>query len=423
MSTILLRGARQLVTLRGPEAPRRGRALQDLGILENGAALIRDGRIEDLGQGRRVENLSAARGAQEIDVTGQVVTPGFVDCHTHLPWALVRAAVDGGHRGRGHPPDRAAVTHSILTCAQALREVPATTLEHRARRHLAAFIRHGTTTLEAQSGGLDSTSDLKALRVLGRLATGPLGVTATYGGAHTPPEDHDGRPHDYLEWAVSEMLPLLRRRGLARGVDIWCGRGAFPLEDARRYLQAARSAGLVLRVHSEQFSHDGGARLAAELDAASASGLHFADREDIATLAQSGTAAILTPGMTYHLGMDRFAPARALVDHGAVIALATDFSPVTSSTCSMQMVLSLACTHMHLTAAEALAAATINGAFALGCADRVGSIEQAKDADLVVFDVPDYREIPSGFGVNLVSMTIKKGKVLYRRGEVSWPDR
>jgi len=399
MNAILLRGARQLLTLRGPAGPRRGTALQELGIVQDGAILIRDARIQDIGQGRRVENLADARSAREIDVTGQVVMPGFVDSHTHLTWGPARTA---------------------SACAQSLRTSPSRTLGRQIGERLAMFVRHGTTTLEAQSGGLNGTSDLKALRVLGRQQS-PLDVEPTYCGAHSVPAEFQGRPHDYVEWIIAEMFPLVRRRRLAAWVDIWCGRGAFPLDDARRYLLAARAAGFKLRVHAEQFAHDGGARLAAEAGAATASSLQFAGRDDIAILAQSSTIAVLTPGATFHLGLGRYPPGRAFVDQGAAVALATDFSPVTSPTCNMQMVLSLACGHMRMTPAEAVSAATINGAHALGCADRVGSLEEGKSADLTVFDVPDYREIPYTFGVNLVSMTISKGLVLYRRGEVAWP--
>lgn len=400
MSTILLRGARQLLTLRGPAGPRRGTALEELGIVEDGAILMRDGRIVDVGQGRRVENLADARNAREIDVTGQVVLPGFVDCHTHLTWGPARAA---------------------SACAQALRTTPSRTLERQVRERLAMFVRHGTTTLEAQSGGHDETGDLKSLRVLGKLRL-PLDIEPTYCGAHSPPPGFEGRSHEYLAWTAAEMLPLVRRRCLATAVDIWCGRGGFSPGDARCFLLAARVAGFTLRVHAEQFSRDGGACLAAEVGAATASSLQFAERDDIAPLSQSSTMAVLTPGATFHLGLERYPPARVLVDRGAAVALATDSSPVTSPTCSMPMVLSLACAHMRMTPAEAVSAATINGAHALGCADRVGSIEEGKYADFAVFDVPDHREIPYTFGVNLVSMTIKKGVVLYRRGDVPWPD-
>ncbi len=399
MNTVLLRGARQLVTLRGPAGPRRGRELEELGIIEDGAVLVREGLIAEVGQGRRIENLAAARSAREIDAAGRVVLPGFVDSHTHLTWGPSRTA---------------------QACAQALRCTPARTLTGQVRQRLAMFVSHGTTTLEAQSGGMDSTGDLKALRVLGRLRP-MLDIEPTYGGAHSAPAAFEGRSHEYLDWIVSGMFPLVRRGRLAAAADIWCGRGAFQLEDARRYLAAAQAAGFTLRVHAEQFSHDGGARLAAEAGAATASSLQFADRGDVAVLAQSPVIAVLTPGETFHLGLDRYPPGRALVDQGAVVALATDCSPVTSPTCNMQMILSLACLHMRLTPAEAVSAATINGAHALGCAGRAGSIEQGKQADLTIFDVPDYREIPRSFGVNLVHMTIKRGVTLYQRGEVEWP--
>jgi imidazolonepropionase len=191
---------------------------------------------------------------------------------------------------------------------------------------------------------------------------------------------------------------------------------------ARRYLGAARGLGFQLKIHAEQFSHSGGARLAVELGAISADHLDCACEEDIRALAGSSTIATLLPGAAFHLGLERYPPARRMIEAGVALALATDFNPGTSPTYSMPMILALACSEMRMTPAEALAAATVNGAHALGCADRAGSIEAGKDADLVIFNVPDYREIPYHFGVNLVAMTIKKGQVLYREGEIEWQE-
>lgn len=420
--TLLVRGARQLLTLRGPAGPRRGTALRDLGLIEDGACLLREGIVYAVGSTRRIENLAEVRNAREIDATGRVVMPGFVDSHTHLVCGPARLN-DYEMRIAGKAyQEIAEAGGGILTSVKAVRATPSRSLKRQARLRLSQFLRHGTTTVEAKSGyGLDSTGEMKALRTAAALHGDPADVIPTYLGAHTIPPEFEGRPDDYIDWMISTVMPKARR--VARFADVYCERGAFRLHHARRYLEAANSMGFALKIHTEQFSHSGGAHLAVELGAASADHLEYIDRDDIAVLAQSSTVATLLPGTVFHLGLDRYAPARVLIDHGAIVALATDFNPGTSPTWNMQMVLSLACARMGMTPAEAISAATINGAHALGCASRLGSLEAGKQADLLMMDVSDYREIPYHFGVNLVLMTIKKGRVLYRQGEVQWPGK
>jgi imidazolonepropionase len=422
-NAVLIRGARQLLTLRGPSAPRRGTALRELGLIPDGAVLIRDGRIFAVGQGRRVENLAEARNAFEIDATRRVILPGFVDSHTHLVSGPPRLD-DYERRIAGQ--DRQEAGHleaGILSGVRAVRKTSARSLERQARSLVGLFIRNGATTLEAKSGyGLDRTGEMKTLKVLAKLDQSPLDVIPTYLGAHAVPPEYEGTPHNYIDWISAEMLPRIGRQKLARFVDVCCGRGAFRLDDARRYLEAARRLGFGLKIHAEQFSHSGSVRLAVELAAISADHLEYVDQDDIAILAQSSTIATLLPGSVFHMDSGHYAPARALIDQGVAVALATGFNPSTSPTCNMQMILSLACTQMRMTPAEAISAATINGAHALGCADRLGSLEAGKYADLTLFDVSDYREIPYQFGVNQVALTMKKGIVLYRRTGVGCPE-
>jgi imidazolonepropionase len=281
-------------------------------------------------------------------------------------------------------------------------------LETQARASLDAMARHGTTTLEAKSGyALDEAGELKTLRLLGKLDGDPLDIMPTYLGAHIQPPEYRGKADAYIDWIAAEMLPKIRRRKLARFVDVYCDEGAFTLDQSRRYLEHARRLGFGLKIHAEQFARTGAARLAVEMEAASADHLEQAGNEDIRALAQSNTIATLLPGSVFFLGLRAYAPARALIDAGAAVALATDFNPGTSPTYSMQMVLSLACTEMRMSPAEAIAAATINGAHALGCADRVGSLEPGKQADLLILNVQDYRELPYYFGANNVYKTIK----------------
>lgn len=404
--TTLVRGARQLLTLRGPAGPRRGAALRELGLVRNGSVLMRDGFILAAGPSRTVDRLTDLRRARVIDATGKVVMPGFVDSHTHLVCGPPRLEDYERRIGGAGYHEIAASGGGIHWSVRAVRKLSAAALEAQARRILAAMARHGTTTVEAKSGyGLDQAAEIKTLRVLGRFAR----VVPTYLGAHVPPpemaSDH------YLAWVAADMLPVVARRKLARFADIYCDAGAFTLEQARRYLRRAAEVGLELKIHAEQFERTGAALLAAELGAVSADHLERAGEEDIAALARSETIAVLLPGSVFHLGLARYAPARALIDAGAAVALATDFNPGTSPTFSMPMVLSLACAHMRMTPAEAIAAATINGAHAVGAASRVGSLEPGKQADLIVLDLADYRELPYYFGTNNVETTLIAGEV------------
>jgi|SRR5580658_305883 imidazolonepropionase len=411
--TALVRGARQLLTLRGDSGPRRGAALRDLGIVPNGAVLIKDGVIVDAGPARRVEKLPAARSAREIDATGRVVMPGFVDSHTHLVFGRPRLVDYEMHLAGASYAEIAAASGGILSSVKAVRGMSAAQLGGQARASLAAMARHGTTALEAKSGyALDSAGELKTLRVLDRLNGNPLDIVPTYLGAHIPPPEYRGRPDAYIDWTIAEMMPQIRRRKLARFVDIYCDEGAFSLDQSRRYLECARRLGFGLKIHAEQFARTGAARLAVELEAVSADHLEQAGTEDIRALANSNTIATLLPGSVFHLGLRTYAPARALIEAGAAVALATDFNPGTSPTYSMQMVLSLACTEMRMSPAEAVAAATINGAHALRLADRTGSLEPGKQADLLILNVQDYRELPYYFGTNNVQATMKRGMPL-----------
>ena len=422
-STLLVRGARQLLTLRGRGGPRRGAAMRELGVIPDGAVLIQDGIIVSLGPSRRVENLAIARRATEIDAAGRVVAPGFVDSHTHLICGPPRLA-DYEMRLAGRSYQQIAEAGGgIMASVRAVREMPIRRLTMQAQMTLNSCILHGTTTLEAKSGyGLDETGERKALRAVQALNGKPLDIIPTYLGAHAVPPEYAGRADEYIEWMCSYLMPKIRRRRLARFADVHYERGAFTLEQARRYLAAARDLGFLLKIHAAQFAHSGAVRLAVEMGAVSADHLDYSDEEDARLLAGSDTIATLLPGAVFHLGLDRYAPARALIEAGAAVALATDFNPGTCPSCNMQMILSLACAQMRMTPAEAFTAATINGAHALHCADYVGSIETGKQADLVMFDVPDYREIPYHFGVNLVAMTMKNGKILYRKEDMAWDE-
>ena len=404
---LLLRGARQLLTLRGPSGPRRGLAMGELGIIENGALLIEDGRITQVGPSRRIENLEEARRAEELDVAGRVVMPGFVDSHTHLVYGPPRL-IDYELRLAGKSYEEIAKSGGgILSSMTAVRNWASPRLERQAAAAVSDAARHGTTTIEAKSGyGLDLSSEVKALKVAAN-----VGAVPTFLGAHVVPPEFAGRGDDYVGWLIAEVMPQVARRKLAKFADVYCDRIAFSLQQTRRYLEGARAQGFLLKLHANQFTPLGAVGLGVEMGAVSVDHLEVMGPGEVDLLARSRTIATLLPGSVFHLGLDRYAPARELIESGAAVALATDFNPGTSPTCSMPMVMSLACARMRMTPAEAVTAATINGAHALRLGAEAGSLEPGKWADMVVVDLDDYRELPYYFGVNHVELTMKKGEV------------
>ena len=411
----LITGCSELLTLRGP-VPRRGRGLGELGIVRDGALLVRNDRILAVGERRKVERLGPARRAEKLDLGGRVVLPGFVDSHTHLIFPTSRAEeYEQRILGKTYQ-EIARAGGGIGATVRAVRCTSEKTLSEFAGARLREFAAHGTTTLEAKSGyGLNWKNELKILSILQQLHQDqPLDIIQTFLGAHIVPPEFK-RPETFVDLLVRAWIPAVATAGLAAFCDVFCDQGAFTVPQARRILQTARACGLVPRIHAEQFSKTGAARLAVEVQAASADHLDKIGRDDIRALALSNVVCTLLPGCSFHLGASRYAPARELIDAGVIVALATDFNPGTSPTVSMPMILSLACTELRMTPAEALVAATINPAYSLRQHGRVGSLEVGKYADLAAFDVADYREIPYYFGVNLCKMTMKRGVVIAPR--------
>jgi len=412
----LITGCSELLTLRGP-VPRRGRALRELGIIRDGALLVHGDRIAAAGKRRRIERLRGARRAEKLDLGGRVVLPGFVDSHTHLIFPASRAAE---YELRNSGATYEEIAHSgggIRSTVERLRRTPAKQLKARARMNLREFAAHGTTTIEAKSGyGLDWKSELKTLEILYELhQEQPVDIHSTFLGAHVLPSEFRRRPDAYVNLLARRWIPTIATAGLAEFCDVFCDKGAFTVAQARTVLSAGRACGLVPRIHAEQLEHTGAARLAIELHAASADHLEKIDRSDMRALGVSNVVCTLLPGCCFHLGLAHYGPARQLIEAGAAIGLATDFNPGTSPTISMPMILSLACTQMRMTPAEAISAATVNPAYSLRQHDRVGSLEVGKYADLAAFDVADYREIPYYFGVNLCSLTMKRGAIIHAK--------
>jgi len=415
--SLLITGASQLLTL-GGRGPRRSDSLSNLGLIQDGALVVRDGVIAAVGARAQVEALPEARRAEKLDLGGRVALPGFVDSHTHLVHAASRAEEYELKIAGASYEEIARKGGGILNSVKKLRAATAEELKKRALSALKKFAAHGTTTVEAKSGyGLDVASELKILKLHKELAAEqPLEIVSTFLGAHVVPEEFrkkvDGAKR-YIQLLEENLLPAVAEHKLAEFCDVFCDRGAFSVAESKCVLQAGRQWGLAPRMHAEQLSRTGATRLAILLRAASCDHLENVNKSDIQALGKSETVATLLPGCDFHMGLKKYAPSRALIDAGAIVALATDYNPGTSPTLSMPMILSLACTQLRMTPAEALTAATINAAYALRREKQIGSLEVGKQADLAVFEVADYREIPYYFGVNHCWMTLKRGRVIY----------
>jgi imidazolonepropionase len=429
--SLFFRHAEQLLTLAGPPTARRGKALSQLGIIPHGAILTQGTNILRVGQTRGLEPEARRLKAEAIDCRGSVVMPGFVDSHTHLVFAGSRVG-DYEARLRGKTYEEIArAGGGIRLSAERVREASISSLVRQGEDFLKQFMAHGTTTLEVKTGyGLEVAQELKLLEVIRRLRQiSDLELVPTLLAAHALPPEYAGRPAAYIEMVVGELIPRLARVGahgraplhdprrkLAEFIDCFCDRGAFTVEQCRQVLAAGKQQGLIPRLHGEQLSHTGASRLAVEFEAASADHLDKLSSADIRALARSQVVATLLPGVNFHLGLKTYPPARKLIESGAIVALATDFNPGTSPTLNMQFILSVACSALRMTPAEAISATTINAAYALRRADRLGSLEPHKQADLIVMDVSDYREIPYYFAVNHCRMTVKAGTVVWERG-------
>jgi imidazolonepropionase len=417
--SLLLTNIGQLSTLRAPAieaGPRRGAQLKELGIIRDGSVLCLGGKIVSVGSTKDALRdpwiRRHRRQLEEIDCTGKVVIPGFVDSHTH-PVFVGPRLVDFEKRIEGATYEQiAAAGGGIRSSLEGVRAASKAELRAKLLRAFGDMAGHGTTTVEAKTGyGLTLESELKSLEAIREAASRwPGSVVPTLLGAHVVPKEFQGRSQNYVDIVCNELIPQAARRKLAQFVDVFCDQGAFTPEDTEQIFDSAEKRGLKVRAHMGQFSETALAPFF-RFRPASFDHMDHVSEDDIEKLSKLDTIATLVPGANYFLGLDAYPDARRLIDSGVPVALATDYNPGTSPTTSMPMAMSLACTQMKMSPAEAISAATINGAWALQIAERKGSIEPGKDADLAVFDVQDYREIPYWFGANRCRITVLNGIV------------
>ena len=412
----------QLVTLAGAHRPRTGGDLRQLAIIEDGALLVRGEFIEAVGRRREIETLISAE-CEVIDAGRRVVMPGFVDAHTHPVFAGIRANEFEQRSTGATYREIAARGGGIRATVRSTRNASLADLVKAGRRYADWFLRTGTTTVEAKSGyGLTVEDELKILRAIKQLdEETPLRYVPTFLGAHDTPTEYGSRRSMYVNLVINEMLPRVAEEKLAEYCDVFCEEGVFTTDESWQILSAARCHGLGLRVHADQLSLSGGAKLAAELNAATADHLEHTDLTGIMALKTGKVQPVLLPGSVYALGSHQYPAARQMIDAGLAVVLATDFNPGSSPTPSMPMVLSIACTHMKMTPAEAISAATINAAYSLGRGNEIGSLEKGKLADFVIHNCEDYRELAYFFGVEHPWRVYAAGRLAFDRAAEARP--
>src|SRR5215217_3293032 len=402
----------QVVTLAGPARPRVGPELRQLGIVSRGGLFVRDGLIERVGTVAEVESLIDAS-TTVVDAGGRVLLPGFVDAHTHPVFAGTRVD-EFEERSRGATyQEIAARGGGIQSTVNHTRAASVDELVATGRRYADWFLRGGTTTVEAKSGyGLSLEDELKILRAIKRLdEETPLRYVPTFLGAHSIPPEYRSRRDEYVSLIIDEMLPQVAQQKLAEYCDVFCEEKVFTTDESWKILSAARCHGLGLRMHADQLSLSGGAKLALELGTVSADHFEHTDEAGITALKKAGAQPVLLPGSVYALGSSRYPAAREMIDAGLAVVLATDFNPGSSPTPSIPMILSLASTHMKMTPAEGLTAVTINAAYSLNRGSQLGSLEPGKIADFVIHDCSDYREICYFFGIEHAASVYVRGKL------------
>ena len=399
MGMLAVLHAAQLVTLAGAKRPRVGHEMHDLSIIEGGGMLIRDGTIAAVGTSDEIAR-NMPDECEVADARGRVVLPGFVDAHAHPVFAGDRLD-DFERRAEGDSYEQiAAAGGGIWSTVEKTRAASDSDLFEQAKKHASWFLKCGTTTVEAKSGyGLTVNDELKILRVIGRLNDEmPLEFVPTFLGAHAVPHEDRQSPQRYVDLVIHDMLPRVAKEKLAEFCDVFCEQGYFDIEQSKEILTAAKKLGLRLRIHADQMTNSGGAKLAAELKTTTADHLEKTDERGIAAMKSARVQPVLLPGSVYALGSTCYPRAREMIEAGLAVVIATDFNPGSSPSPSMPMMLSLACTQMRMSPAEAITASTINAAHSLGRGDKIGSLEAGKLANFSIVDCEDYRELAYWFG-------------------------
>lgn len=413
---LLIHSAGQVCVVPGPDGPQRGAALGNLGLIEDGAVAVQDGRIVAAGKTAVLRSKYSADEA--IDANGRCLIPGFVDPHSHLPWVGDRAGEFEQRIAGASYMEIMAAGGGIMSTVRQVREATVAQLVAENLPRLDRMLRLGTTSLEAKTGyGLSVEAELKQLEAIAALdAQHPIDLTPTFLPAHAVPAEYQGRTDDYVDLVIEEMLPAgarwMAENGRSLFCDVFCEQGVFDLDQTRRILERAKALGYGLKVHADEFVGLGGTKLAVELGAISADHLVQTPAADIAALGQGTTIAVGLPGTPFGLGHSQYTPAKEILAAGGALALATDCNPGTCWCESMQMVIALACRYMGLTQAQALVAATLNSAHAIGRGHEAGSLEIGKQADMLILETADYRHLGYRFGGNLVQTVIKKGRVV-----------
>lgn len=412
---LIVRNIGQLVTMEGPNRPRKGTEMNQLSIQEQAAFAVSNGRVSWIGTNQEAASLQAN---ELIDARGRLVTPGLVDPHTHL--------VFGGSRENEVALKLQGLSYleilerggGILSTVRSTRDATKESLLEKAEKHLNRFLSFGVTTLEAKSGyGLDHETELKQLEVVKTLKDRhPIDLVSTFLGAHAIPEEFKGNAQGFLE-SMENLFEVIKVQGLADFVDIFCETGVFSVEASRQYLTQAKEMGFGVKIHADEIDPLGGAELAAELGAISGDHLVAMSNKGIQSLAESETIATFLPGTTFYLGKDQYAPARAFIDAGGAAAIATDFNPGSSVTENLQLIMSLAMLKLRMTPEEIWNAVTVNAAFAIGKGHEAGQLIVGRPADFVIWDAPNYVYIPYHYGVSHTVSVYKKGKLVYDKGE------
>ena len=422
---LLIHNAAQLITC-APQGkgPVRGKAMRDLAIIPNGAAAIHQGGIIAVGPSANIVSNFTARSS--VDAKGRVVCPGFVDAHTHIVYAGDRVAEFEMRVQGAAYLDILAAGGGIISTTRQVRQASVADLVAQTRPRLETMLRHGTTTAEIKTGyGLDTASELKMLTAIEELARRqPVALVPTFLPAHAVPTEFAGRADDYVQLVIDTMIPQAAQWYRASSfaaqktpffIDVFCEKNAFSLDQSRRILEAGVKHGMRVKAHVDEFVNLDGSLMASALGAVSIDHLDVTTPEQIAQLAQTSTVCVAIPAVNFHLGNPHFSDARAMIDAGAAVALATDFNPGSAPCPSMQFVMALACRYQKLSPDEALLACTINGAYAVGLGEVCGSLEPGKWGDVLIFDVPDYRHLAYQFGGNQVREVIRKGRTVWSR--------